>query len=103
MDVTGTIKVWVNTYNGKTKYSYGIKVKGKNGEEKYAKQYIHFKGGDPGIENGDRIRVIKAFEGGYVDSEGKPRLGGITVLEWEPVDDPTEHGGFAALDEIVPF
>ena len=29
MDVSGTIKVWVNNYNGKTKYSYGIKVKGK--------------------------------------------------------------------------
>lgn len=98
MNVSGTIKVWADERNGKTSYSYSIKVKD---EAKYAKQYLHFKGGDPGIENGARIRVNSGFETAYLDKDGRARLGGIVVMDWEPADDP--QGDFAALDEIVPF
>ena len=104
MDVTGIVKIWANEYNGKTSYSYSVKVKDQDGAVKYAKQYVRFKGGDPGIENGTRIKVIKAFETGYVDKEGRPKLSGIMVLEWAPAEDSEEDAsGFAELAEDVPF
>ena len=37
MDVTGIVKIWANEYNGKTSYSYSVKVKDQDGAVKYAK------------------------------------------------------------------
>lgn len=103
MNVTGTepVTVWINEYNGKKSYSYGVKVTDRDGHEKYAKQWLRFKGGDPGIQNGTRIHIKEAFETGYVDREGKPKLNGFMVMEWEPAEDAPS--GFEELAEDVPF
>ncbi len=103
MNVTSkdAVTVWINEYNGKKSYSYGVKVTDRDGHEKYAKQWLKFKGGDPGIQNGTRIYIKNAFDTGYIDREGKPKLYGLMVMEWEPAEDAPS--GFAELAEDVPF
>lgn len=105
MDVFGKTTIYARSFNDRMQYSRSISFKDGEGTWHRVYEPVSFKGGDPGIQDGTKINVRKAFESGYTGRDGDKRK--LMILEWDIAEEPRQREEpsdmFAAIDEDVPF
>lgn len=116
MEVYGKTVIFAKSYGDRMMYSRSISFKDMDGKWHRVYEPVTFKGGDPGIADGSRLYVRKAFESGYAGKDGDKRK--LVIVEWEVADEPPVEirrevkdempeedtaSLFAALGEDVPF
>ena len=108
MDVSGQTVIYAKSFGDRIQYSRSIAFKDADGTWHRIYEPVTFRGGDPGIVDGSRINVRKAFESGYVGRHGDGRK--LVVMEWDIANGPKEArreedpgDTFAMIDEDLPF
>lgn len=98
------LKVWKNSKDGNTYFTYSISNKNVNGEYEYMSKKIEFVRGQEPFDTCD-IKIKNAFQSFYTTKDGKFDF--MKVLDYEVLDQPgvqsISQNEITLSDDDLPF